>query len=76
MGQKLQITDAGSQSTVSGNRLAAIEPIAGISLIPQVKRTVAVCQFAVSANSGKPIAATNKKTGFQRKMRRKNQLRI
>jgi hypothetical protein len=29
---------------------------------------VAVCQFPLSANSGKPIAATIHKTGFQREM--------
>jgi hypothetical protein len=57
----LQIAD-------SGNRLAAIVSIAGISLPLQLKRILtsmpisAIIQF----NSGRPIAAKNQRPGFQR----------
>jgi hypothetical protein len=32
-----------------------------------------VCQFLLSANSRKPIAVTNYRTGFQREMRKNYQ---
>jgi hypothetical protein len=37
---------------------------------------VAVRQFPLSVKSGKPIAATNHRTGFQREMRENYQLKI
>ncbi len=67
----------GSQSADSGNRLAAIEPIAGISLPLQDKLIISGMPISASANSGKPIAVTNHRTyrtGFQRKMRKNYQL--
>ncbi len=67
----------GSQSADSGNRLAAIEPIAGISLPLQDKLIINGVPISASANSGKPIAATNHRTyrtGFQRKLRKNYQL--
>jgi hypothetical protein len=42
---------------------------ARISIPLQFKELVAVRQFLLSVNSGKPIATTNLKTGFQREMR-------
>jgi hypothetical protein len=41
---------------------------AGISLPLQFQQIVAVHQFPLSVNGGKPIAATNHSTGFQREM--------
>jgi hypothetical protein len=40
MGRPLQITDGGSQPADSGNRLAAIVSIAGISLPLKIKRII------------------------------------
>jgi hypothetical protein len=48
----------GSQPADSRNRLATVEPKAGISFPLQFKKLVAVCQFLLSAKSEKPIAVT------------------
>jgi hypothetical protein len=66
MGRPLHITE--SQPVDSGNRLAAFEPTAGISIRCNSIKISAVCQYLLSANSDKPIAATNYRTSFQRRM--------
>ncbi len=55
----------GSQPADSGNRIAAIEPIAGISLPLQCKQISSSMPVSASTNSGKPIAVTNERNGFQ-----------
>jgi hypothetical protein len=57
------------QPAVSGNTLAANVSTAGISIPLQFKELLAVRQFLLSVNCGKPIATTNLKTGFQQEMR-------
>jgi hypothetical protein len=47
------------------NRLAAIVTIAGISSRYNSNEFVAACQYPLSANSGRPIAAKNQRDGFQ-----------
>ncbi len=69
MGCPLQITIAVSQSADSGNGLAAIDPIAGIGLPLQLKQISSGMPISAISHSGKPIAATNHRTGFQREMR-------
>jgi hypothetical protein len=54
-----------SQPADSGNRLAAIVSIAGITSHCNSNELVAVCQCPLSVNSRKPTAATNHRTSFQ-----------
>jgi hypothetical protein len=59
-----------SQPADSRNRLATIVSIAGENLpLCNSDELVALRQFPLSVNSGKPVAATNHKTGFQGEMR-------
>jgi hypothetical protein len=55
---------AESQPDDSGNRLAAIVSIVGISLPLEFKQIISGTPILLSVNSGKPISATNQKTGF------------
>jgi hypothetical protein len=65
LGFLLQKLIAERQSSDSGNRLAAIVSIVGISLPLQFNKFVAASQFLLSVNSGRPIANKNQRTGFQ-----------
>jgi hypothetical protein len=47
------------------NSFAAIVSIAGISSLYNSNEFVAACQFPLSVNSGRPIAAKNQIAGFQ-----------
>jgi hypothetical protein len=51
---------------IAGNRLAALVSIAGVSLPLQFKgEFVAACQFPLSINSRRHIAAKNQRINFQ-----------
>jgi hypothetical protein len=63
MGLPLQIAHSGSQSSESGNELAAIVSIAGISFPLHFKR---ISGMPISAISQQQEAAKNQRTGFQR----------
>ncbi len=63
-----------SQLADSGNRLAAIVSTAGISPPLQIQRISSGMPISAIINSGKQIAATDHRTGFQQEMGKNYQL--
>jgi hypothetical protein len=59
---KLQIAE--SQSSDSGNRLAANLSIAGISIPVQIKEIRSGMPISAISQSGRPIAAKNQRSSF------------